>query len=326
MSFLRKHIRKFEPEKFINSISPAENFEPSTDVKKLWLGVRHSKIEIGINDFPGLFSLDNLPDDKKGFYLAITLEAVGLIFMFPQFKILFIGIASVLSLLILDLICAVKGHSPQKVICLNENKIKAGVEQYNVAALKQEISHNKKVMFLWKSGIIIIAFVKVILFVILQRFRIDPVSVLILVSYCVVAYYHIRRTGYYWAAKELIKELWKEYDKCESSQNGLHHINDFRKFPIETTESMKNANSGKHQIVIENGKCYFKTWGILFDDDLKGFIDFQEEVQGSNKKSTIGREGLKHQLEIMRSNPKRVGEADSINKGVENGNEVQNEK
>ncbi|MCK9210364.1 MAG: hypothetical protein M0P61_05940 [Ignavibacteriaceae bacterium] len=335
MAIFKKHIRNFQPENFINSIDPKEKFEPSTNTKELWLSVRHSKIKTG-NDFPGLFSLDQFPDDKKGFFIAIFLEVVGLCFMFPQFKFILYGIGSAFTLLTLDLVCAIHGHARQKEICLNENQLKANNDIHMRATYEQKIKHNSLILSLWKTGIIVVALIKVGLFFTLQRFIMNPLTAVILVSYCVVAYYHIRRTGYYFAAIKLMKYLRDDYNMWENKVNGYCHIDEHRKYLIPEMDTSFVSPGGvvkpegisispvrNHKIQKDSGNYYFMTYGILFDDDLRAFKDKAGE-SGERYKNIIGQAGLRAQLEILNANPSPVSELeteDSKDKTGKNKNE-----
>lgn len=188
-------------------------------------------------------------------------------------------------------------HKPQKIINLNQNKLIIENDQNKKIILKQEINKAKFKSRLGYFGIIIIAISKFLIFTAAWGFKFNALTLLIILSYIIVAYIHINNSGYFFSNISLSRNLKRDFDNyLHNSTNSIvtHYIETF-KTPIELTP----AQAGNQSLILESDSYIIKSWGILYDNEIQTLLNMQKNSQA---KDELGKHCLKLQLRILNSN------------------------
>ncbi len=266
------------------------SFEPSKAVKEYYLYTAKTPVTLGGVTLPGLFSTRYKTPFLLLFILALGLEVYGMITLYNVGGFHY-GFAVLLVLL--DLIFAILGHLPQKRITIIKNQRilvddRIRQEQMRRQLLKLRLRQN---FFYLLIGAL--AIFKIISFYFF-RVLIDAPFLLIIVVYMIVAFIHIKVTGFTFF--ELIRSIAErnEYNRYiaigrDRSLNYIKHT-----FTSETHLTPCSLN-GIHSLNAKGNNEYtLETHGILSDDELTALVNFQ---QTPNAKAVLATEGLRHQFE-----------------------------
>lgn len=276
---------------------PGKNdFQPSPEALNLWLSTRKSNINIGGVSMPRFFSDTGNSADSNWFYLACFGEALGLgstIYGGMRSGGIFLIFATlcIAMFIICDFFFAVKLHRNKAKICKNESLVLLKDDSINdhskiaaeILKLRLEIEQGKFSDFLLQTGIIFIAFVKVIGIVLLGVFNNLVLYLPFAIIYFIVAYVHIAHTGYYFAYKATQKKINSDYLEFAT---GEHIAKEMRQ--LISTPSILNhmpIKHNPHEIVknleeVGESNYIIKAKGLLTDEDIQNLVDGQNN---SNK-------------------------------------------
>jgi hypothetical protein len=307
-----------------NVIVEGNNFEPGVELKNLWLNTRKNKVRFGNVELYGMFSTYGFGLDRFCFFLIIALEGWGLY----NLNLLIDNVVLSSLLFFCDALFAIGSHYWSNDLILARNRL--SMAKFDIIYLKGKSPNNEKeieesniskfkaLSLIFQLLIIGLAGFKIFSF--LGNNTPDTpfaLSFTIILTYLLVAYLHIRSTGYFLSG--LIREIrYKaQYNKNLLSQTPTEFtVQNHREFDLNLqieqnhAELVKLANIYGYtapdqprvdfvnvmtkQHYLYNNKLY--TWGVLEDRDLQNLIS----VQPTNKqKEFLAMYGLKHQFEIL---------------------------
>lgn len=203
------------------------HFAPSPETIKRCLLTRKSDIRIGNTVKPGLIGCDDFGWDSLFFSICMALEVIGLGAILLNRLPMSYALSGMLLAIILDCLLAIWLHAmlAGRTTMLRAEVIEARAglgnfagrspEDRNAWALEKEgeIRKRKWLSLLPALGILIFCLAKVVAYAGLKGFRLDTGLFLVVVSYAVVAYIHLTRTGY-WIAAVVANYWWgRDLDK-----------------------------------------------------------------------------------------------------------------
>lgn len=170
----------------------------------------------------------------------------------------------------------------QKEQCITRTKLlltndedTAKIEELNIT-----LDRGKPEDFLYQSGIVLIALIKVLAIVMLGVFNSLVLYIPFIIIFLIVAYIHINHTGYWWAYmvaqrainREHIKFATGQYKAIESDQT-VETPKPLRRLPIRhmAHEIIENKDGGENSYII-------KAKGILTDAEIIALITGQENA------------------------------------------------
>lgn len=299
-------------------------FEPGVELKNLWLNTRKNKVRFGNVELYGMFSSYGYGLDRFCFVLIIVLELWGLYNLY-----LLIDNVLLSSLLFLcDALFAIGSHYWANELVLAKNRL--SMAKFDIIYIKGKspsneieieenfISKYRFYSFIPQGLILGLAGFKIFSF--LGNNTPDTpfaLSFTIILTYILVAYLHIRSTGYYlsWLIfdlryksqyhenlispnpTEFTVQNHREFDlNLQINQNHNELVKLAKIFGIKAPEQphIDFVNVITKQHYLYENKLY--TWGVLEDRDLQNMIS----VQPTNKqKEFLAMYGLKHQFEIL---------------------------
>lgn len=197
----------------------ALRFVPKDDTIRYWAKTRKKPIQLYGIDLPGLFRIDEFWIDTLAFAFVILFEFAGIIIMTAKVNNpLPMLIATVCGFLIDGVFAIVHHNYTMGISCINRNKIviaditaEAELRKENIpitddaikvrsdklkAKYELEINQRKRIALLSAFIIAFIALIKIIVFWLLQKFRLDTTTIFVFIVYGLTAYIHIYRTGY----------------------------------------------------------------------------------------------------------------------------------
>lgn len=261
------------------------HFQPGSESLKKWLSTRKPTLEVSGLAFPGFFSEHKISRDTTMFWIAFTIEVLGLsLITFGGLKskdFMAYAISSAILFFFLDIFFALKLHRNKGEICLLNSK-KLLIDEYQKKDLKNiedNINDGKISDVLLKLGIIFIALLKTFAIVLLGVFNHPMIYIIFLLLFILVAYIHINHTGYYWLFETTKKSIKRDYDKFGDGQfaaktpyQDLHTPTALKKIPVKHNPHEINLLSE------ENNEYRISTIGILTDSDIINLITGQEDA------------------------------------------------
>jgi hypothetical protein len=163
-------------------------------------------------------------------------------------------------------------------------------------ALQQQLDNGKFADFFYQFCIIFIAIIKVFGIILLEVFNNFILYMPFAVIYLIVAYVHLKHTGYYFAYTGTESAIAKEYKKfAHDGYKAKIHSQ-----PIETKTPIRNTpiKHNPHEIIQDGQKpnnYLLKTKGILTDDDIINLISGQDD----DNKIALFKACRKHQMENL---------------------------
>jgi hypothetical protein len=269
-------------------LSPS--FEPSKAVKEYYLYTAKTPVTLGGVTLPGLFSTRYKTPFLLLFLLALILEIYG---MFTLYNVGGFHYGFAVLLVLLDLIFAFLGHLPQKKITIIKNERLLTDESIRQEQLRRKMLQYRIRQNFFYFLIGFLAIFKIISFYFF-RMLIDAPFLLLIVIYLIVAFIHIRITGY--TIFEIIRSMAErnEYGKYIAKGKSQLLTNIKHSFISETHLNPCTLN-GVHSLK-ENGinKYELETNGVLYDDELTSLVNQQ---QTPNAKAILATEILRHQFQ-----------------------------
>jgi len=197
------------------------HFTPSPETIKRCLLTRKSDIRIGTAVKPGLIGCDDFGWDSLFFSICISLEIIGMGAILLNRLPFSYALMGMLVAILLDCLLAMWLHAlvSGKSTLLKAEAIEAQAGLGNFSGMSQEdrnawamekeraIRNRRRLALLPAVGIVVFCLAKVVAYAGLKGFRIDTGLLLVLVSYVIVAYIHLTRTGY-WVSAVLANFWW----------------------------------------------------------------------------------------------------------------------
>lgn len=294
-------------------LNPRQSFEPSRSTKWWWRYTRKSSTLHGDVTLPGLFQTAQFKFDFAAIVVIIFGELVGLanLLAVGQMTLLFTA-----GLFLADLLFAIGLHFPKGPINFAENKRMVDVEDEK-ARWDRLIMKWKLVSVFFALLILCVALFKTVSFYVLQGGVFNGLTLAIVLSYAIVALLHISSTGYF-LSEALLTSLIRWNRNAFLSQNEKRSepctITDYRKYRFQSDEALEAASTvaastpthnRMHKLYKEEGSTntyILETFGILDDYQLQDLIMQQHN---DKQESILAIEGLRHQLDILQSDPFR---------------------
>lgn len=285
-------------------IPDKSEFQPSDEALNKWLATRKPTLRVGGVLMPGFFSDIGNSGDTGWFTVGLIGELAGLIVTVwgginSGGIILVFAIIAIVMFVFLDYVCAVKLHRNKALECrlLSESLLTTENVRTSVR-LDNERREGRFVDFLLGTAIIVIALFKTVGVVFLGLFNNLILYVPFAVLYLIVAYVHIRYTGYYFAYRSTERAIEREHHAFGSGdQFAAKRINErfatptaLTGIPIKHNPHSIENNGGANEYVI-------KTTGVLTDDDILGLIAGQDDTS----KIALFKAARKLQLENLKA-------------------------
>lgn len=169
-----------------------ENYEPSEYVLRIILGTRKLPYVVGEQEFPGLIDTNDNPWPTLWFSLAVVLEAMGLAVLVLAGLVWFAAVA----LFAIDLALAFARHLPMGKILHQENILVLTSPGATRDLMRKKIRNYNILAQLASLGIVAIALAKILGFYAFVG-EVNPMTLLIIVTYVLVAIIHLTFTGYF---------------------------------------------------------------------------------------------------------------------------------
>jgi hypothetical protein len=236
---------------------PPPGFEPDVTAKQFLLYVKKHPKTIGSTKLHGLVQ-DSYSDIATPFFiLAVVLELVGLWFILVEIPSFGYGLVGAVALFLLDILFALWYHQKTKTICLCENSctVLSVIENDDIlreareANYKSEMRRSKRIAFIPALLIVTIAVVKIVTFYMLVSISAggipDTVVFFIITSYAIVAFVHLRYTGYaffHWLAHYYWMRDEREFNRAQPDRLRARLGPEY----IVTREILTPGSAGNH--------------------------------------------------------------------------------
>jgi hypothetical protein len=280
------------------------DFEPSRGVRKIFLYTRKSSSpSYGGVILPGLFQSSGIVWDMAAFILILFGEFYGYFQIESKSSM---GSATMfVALIIADFILAFVAQGFIGGILKRKNQVVLERNGAISARLRSQMSFLKVLAYLFKAGILFIAFFKIFTFYGLKWGKLDPEMLLMIFIYLGVGLLHIACTGYFFAYVILkVSQSFQRFRHFSSSsavkpyqiiEYRFSNPNPIGNEPYKTGDVQSGTKS--HQVVVEKEDWRLQTWGVLEDDQLESLIWKQD--QNDNTKREVALAGLAHQLSML---------------------------
>lgn len=266
-------------------------FQPSAQTIQKCLATRKNNyLFVGGNNYPRYLSSTGNSADSLWFMVAIVGELVGLgttIAGGARSGGAFLIFASITVIMFIfcDFFFAVKLHRNKARNCrLDSEEILLDADDHaGRAAIRAERSEGRFADFWYKTGIILIAIIKLIGIVLLGVFGQLILYAPFAIIYLIVSYVHINHTGYYFAFMATENSMNKEHNKWAIE----HRQNPHQPHPLDVQPHQQQLETlvplnmpiqyALHRIEIENetNNYMIHSTGILTDDDIVGLTTGQ---------------------------------------------------
>lgn len=280
------------------------DFEPSRGVRQIYLFTRKSSSpSYGGVILPGLFQTSGIVWDMVAFILVLIGEFYGYFQIESKSTT---GSASLFAgLILVDFILAFVAQIFIGGILKRKNQLVLEGNGANSARLRAQVTLLKGSAYLFKAGILFIAFFKIFTFYGLKWAKIDPEMILMAAIYIVVGLLHVACTGYFFAYVILkAAQSFQKFRHFNSSASPKpYEIREFRysnpkplnSEPFRVGEVQTGTKS--HKVLVEKDEWRLQTWGVLEDEQLESLIWKQD--QNDNTKREVALAGLTHQLSML---------------------------
>lgn len=255
-----------------------EHFQPSNQTWTKWLSTRKSDIYVGRVPMPRLFSDTGNSTDRGWFIIALIGEFLGLaVTVYGGIRsggiFLILATLSIIMFIFCDFFFAVKLHRNEGKKCkIRSLKLLTDVPN-DLERFDIELREGKFADFLYQTGIILIAIIKVIGIILLGVFNNLILYIPFAIIYFIVSYVHLNHTGFYFAYTSTENAINKEHKKFAYGNFKAQEIQELVStklpltgFPIKYTP---------HEIIEkdkEKMEYAIITKGILTDDDIVHLI------------------------------------------------------
>lgn len=286
---------------------PIDNFEPRRNTKYWWRFTRKSSTLYGDVTLPGLFQTAQIKFDLAAFVVIIFGEIVGLANLWALGQV---SLFAIISLVLVDITFALGLHIPKGPINIAKNERVVEDDPNEKARLEHKIRRLKPWILFCTVVILIVALIKMGLFYVLQGAIFDGLTLAIVLSYAIVAILHITSTGNVIFEGILSFQIWRDRSAFLSQNKKKSEpctITDYREYKFQTDVELQTVATTDHRLYKDpdtKDKYILKTFGILKDHELQSLIMHQNN---DKQQSILAIEGLRHQLDIMQSEPIRGG-------------------
>ena len=289
------------------NIPDKSDFQPSAETLKKWLSARKPTLMVGGIAMPAFFSDTGNSSDTTWFYVAVIGEIMGLLTtVYGGARsggiFLILALLAIVMFIFLDFFFAVRLHRKKATECeLHSRRLLLDdSEKDKILKLELELNSGKIEDLFYKAGIVFIAFIKIIGIVLLGVFNNIILYLPFAIIYLIVAYVHLRHTGYYFAYVSTENAIDKEH---KMFANGHYKANEPDQ-PVVTPTPLRRVpiRHTPHEIVEEHGQplhYLIKTKGVLTDNDVINLIAGQED----SNKIALFKACRKLQLENIEGNP-----------------------
>lgn len=314
-------------------------FAPSAATIKRCLLTRKSDIKIGTAVKPGLIGCDDFGWDSLFFSICIALEIIGLGAILMNRLPVMYAITGMLFAIILDCLLALWLHAlvSGKTVMLRAEQVEARAglgnfqgrthEERNAWALQSErqVRNRKRWAILPAIGIVVFCLAKIIAYAGLKGFRVDTGLFLVVISYIIVAYIHLTRTGF-WIAAVVANYWWgRDIKRHEDEYRNGHGTQEFGPSTVQAFEvnsdglradappRVMRAGRVVHEVVTlvpfekrpdgstTPGKYELRCNGVLMDDEVRELL--QPIALGANEiRQAIALRCMAYQLSLIQVN------------------------
>ncbi len=291
------------------NIPNKQEIHPCADTLKTWLAARKPEHTVARLSFPGFFSDTDHSKDANWFYFAVFGELAGLFMtIYGGLRsggiFALIAILLVVTFIICDIAFAKLLHRLEGERCkLRSLKLVAKSDSVTEQLkIEDKLKRGETIDLILKTLIFLIALIKVFGIIILGIFNILSLYIPFAIIFILVAYVHIKHTGYFLAYRSAENSIAADYDVF---RKGTHYKSLNTSEPVITPSPLGNLpiKHNPHEIVITNelGKEYMiNAVGVLTDEEILGLISGQQDPN----KIELFKACRKLQLEILSKQPK----------------------
>jgi hypothetical protein len=288
-------------------IQQNHGFQPSREALMKWLGTRKLARTRGKVTLPGLFQTYNYQKDASAFVLVILLEILGLFALIVAWKRLdAVAVGVVVAFFLIDLFCAWRLHKNHGRFTLVANKkILNNEDAKEVSILEASLSSEKIIINICKLAIIIIAMMKIYAFTVLS-YKINGITLAVILIYALIAMIHIYNTGYFLAERRTISSIKSDFSAFlgKNANSSSIELNAVSHYVFINNMLLKEHRVNQHTLTKINKEdeqlaYQFQSTGVLTDDELDLFVTVQIDRE---TKSMVAEKGLELQLQILGEN------------------------
>lgn len=256
------------------------NYEPPHATTRKWPACpQRGTLRVSRVEMPPLFSDDGIFTDGIWFMVAFIGEVVGLVITIwgganSGGAIFIFATITVIMFVFCDIFFAIKLHRNVG----RNNKLKSMLILENNPVLRAqyqaEMKEGRLGDTMYQLGIILIAIIKLVGIALLGIFATLVLYLPFLIIYAIVAYVHIKHTGYFFAEVTTQKLIDRGYNRG-FAVNGANPAQE-RHGAFNTTALLNlPITSGNHSITLIDAGTFsyaINTLGVLLDEDITTFI------------------------------------------------------
>lgn len=268
------------------TIPDKADFRPSAETLRKWLATRKPAIQVGGVQMPGFFNDAGNGSDAAWVYVAVLGEFIGLLAtVYAGIRgggiFLFFAILTILMFVFCDFFFAQKLHRNEayKTELKTCKLLEKDEDKARIAAINIELRKGNFLNFLLQTGIILIALIKVFGIVILGLFNHPLLYIPFAIIYLIVAYVHLKHTGYFMAYFATERSIEKEHRMFATGRHKAQTTHE----PIRTKSELSNIpiKHVPHEIVKDESEPLtyrINARGILTDSDIVSLITGQDDA------------------------------------------------
>ena len=268
------------------------DYQPPRATMNKWLSCRQDEtLLIGTFEMPKLFSDEGSSSDSIWFMVAVLGEVIGLGItiiggMRSGGQIFAFATLTVIMFILCDFFFAIKLHRNVGSKCKLKSLIILNAPPAVTAALKLKLKKGKFLDLIFQLGIMLIAIIKVIGIVLLGVFSEIILYLPFAIIYMIVAYVHLKHTGYFFAEQSTQRQInkghkeWAEsIDESVDSATIIHEAAENKanfKLKDKLQHLPKNHLGHNLESSKDDNKYELRTKGILLDEDIIALISQQD--------------------------------------------------
>ncbi len=264
------------------------DFQPSAETLKKWLATRKPTLTVGGLPVPSYFNDSGNSSDTTWIWVAVIGEFLGLgATVYGGTKsgglFMFLAILAIVLFIILDVVFAKWLHRNEADKCQLQSVrlLKDDSKKQEIADLNNKLEKGKLLDYFLETLIILIALLKVVGIVVLGLFNHIGLYIPFAIIFLIVAYVHIKHTGYWLAYRSTENSIASEYKKFA---NGGFEAKNAEQL-VTTQSTLRNVpiKHAPHEIVANTDakegeyKYVIKAKGVLTDNDIVNLIQGQED-------------------------------------------------
>ena len=267
-------------------------YRPSEEALERWLATRKKPRKMGTSVAPGLFSTIGVDTDRTAYWVAVVLEALGVIALIiigfrAGYKIGIVYTVGAIGLACIDIFVLSRIiHAGRDEICLNRNVLHVTEDPALKNKIEEKINRTRWRAILAIAAMAILALVKAL--VVPAALGLDEPTIRIVVAagFAAIVYIHARHTGYHRAAVATQKRFAAELKLLDEGQEAYasrttpyYFESDIDLFDgLPSAEIVANARHKVERAQIERNareKKYayqITSTGLLTDRDVDDFL------------------------------------------------------